>query len=48
MNNLDVSGLLTTYAEKARKARSAEQLKKIIRDLKRELDLRKVKRGEGE
>ena len=43
MTKLDVAGLLTTYAEKAAKARSAEHLKQIIRELKGELDLRKVR-----
>lgn len=42
MNNTDVAGILTTYAEKARKARSKEHLKEIIRELKQELDLRKI------
>lgn len=43
MNNLDVAGQLRTYAEKAAKAKNTKQLKQIIRDLKEELDLRKVK-----
>ena len=43
MNQLDVSGILTTYASKARYARNQKHLKEIIRDLKQELDLRKVK-----
>lgn len=42
MNKFDIAGLLTTYAEKAAKARSTEHLKQIIRELKGELDLRKV------
>ena len=42
MNNLDVSGILRTYSEKARKAKNKEQLKEIIRALKKELDLRKI------
>ena len=42
MDNLDVAGILTTYAEKSRKARSKEQLKDVIRELKKELDLRKI------
>ena len=42
MDNLDVSGILMTYSEKARRARSKEHLKEIIRDLKAELDLRKI------
>ena len=43
MNNLDVSGMLKTYSEKARYATSTKQLREIIRNLKEELDLRKVK-----
>lgn len=43
MNNLDVAGIMRTYAEKAARARNAKQLKEIIRDLRSELDLRKVK-----
>ncbi|MDF2804435.1 MAG: hypothetical protein K0S61_4340 [Anaerocolumna sp.] len=42
MNQNDVSGTLQTYAEKARKARDKEHLKNIIRELKEELDLRKI------
>jgi len=37
MNKYDVSGIMQTYAEKARKAANKEQLKKIIRDLKEAL-----------
>lgn len=44
MNNLDVSGLLTTYSEKCRKARDSEHLKEIIRDLKRELNSEEIKK----
>ena len=43
MNNLDIAGILRTYSEKARRAKSTEQLREIIRDLKQELDLRKVR-----
>ena len=46
MNNLDVAGILQTYAEKVRKARNKKHLKNIIKDLKQELDLRKVIMGE--
>ena len=42
MNNLDVSGILKTYSERAKLARNKEHLKKIIKDLKSELDLRKI------
>ena len=45
MNKLDVAGLLMTYSEKARHARNNERLKDIIRELKRELDLRKIERS---
>lgn len=43
MNNFDVAGILLTYAERASKARDTKHLRKIIRGLKSELDLRKVK-----
>lgn len=43
MNNLDVAGLLRTYAEKARLAKNTEQLRDIIWNLKKELDLRKIR-----
>lgn len=42
MNNLDVAGILRTYAEKARLAKDTEKLRDIIRELKQELDLRKI------
>ena len=42
MNQLDVSGILQSYAEKARRAASTIQLKEIVRDVKQELDLRKI------
>lgn len=43
MNNVDVSGILRTYSEKARYARNTKKLRDIIRDLKQELDLRKIR-----
>ena len=43
MNNLDIAGILRTYSEKARRAESTEKLREIVRDLKRELDLRKIR-----
>lgn len=43
MNQFDVSGLLMTYSEKAKNATTTKQLKKIIKDLKEEFDLRKIK-----
>lgn len=48
MNNLDVAGILRTYSEKAAKARNTEKLREIVRDLKQELDLRKIKMEEAE
>ena len=42
MTNLDVAGILQSYAEKARKARNKETLKEIIKDLRGELDLRRL------
>ena len=42
MNNLDVAGILMTYSEKARNAKNKKQLKEIIKDLKKEFDLRKI------
>ena len=46
MNKLDIAGMLMTYSLKVSKITDREKLKEIIRDLKRELDLRKVKGGE--
>ena len=43
MNQLDVADLLRTYAEKSAKAYNDESIKRIIRELKSELDLRKIK-----
>lgn len=43
MNNLDVAGILRTYSEKAAKSRNTKKLREIIRELKQELDLRKIK-----
>lgn len=42
MNNFDVAGILRTYSEKAANANSTEKLREIVRELKQELDLRKV------
>ena len=42
MNQYDVAGILTTYAASARNARDKEHLKDIIRELKQEVDLRKI------
>jgi len=47
MNNLDVAGILRTYSEKAAKAESTEKLRELIRELKKELDLRTVYVDDG-
>ena len=44
MTNLDVAGLLMTYSEKCRKAYNTENLKNIIRDLKKELNAEEIKK----
>lgn len=46
MNNLDIAGLLMTYSHKIAKTADKEKLKELVRELKSELDLRKVKGGE--
>lgn len=48
LNNLDVAGVLRTYAEKARLAKDTEHLREVVRDLKQELDLRKIHMNEEE
>ena len=47
MNNLDVAGILTTYSLKAKGTKNTEDLRDLIRDLKQELDLRKVRVEDG-
>ena len=47
MNNLDVAGILRTYSEKASRAKTTEQLRNIVRDVKQEFDLRKIKMDGG-
>lgn len=42
MNKYDVAGIMKTYSEKATKAQSTEQLRSIVRELKKELDLRQI------
>jgi hypothetical protein len=42
MNNLDIAGLLKTYSEKCLRARNAEHLKEIVRDLKSVLNAREI------
>lgn len=44
MNNLDVAGLLRTYAEQCAKAKNDKHLKEIVRDLKRELNSVEIKK----
>lgn len=48
MDNLDVAGILQTYELKARQAKSTEQLRDIICDLRVELDLRKVRMDDAD
>ena len=48
MTKYDVAGILSTYAKKARLSNNTKQLKDIIRDLKSELDLRKIEKMEEE
>lgn len=43
MNNLDVAGILMTYALKAKDTKNTYDLRDLIRELKQELDLRKVR-----
>ncbi len=43
MDNLGVAGILQTYAEKARNANTTEKLRDVVRELKMELDLRKIR-----
>ena len=43
MDNLGVAGILQTYAEKARNAKTTEKLREVVRELKTELDLRKIR-----
>lgn len=43
MNNLDVAGILRAYAEKAVKATETKRLRKLVAELKQELDLRKMR-----
>ena len=46
MNNLEVAGTLQTYTEKTAKASNTKHLREIVSELKRELDLRKIKMDE--
>ena len=47
MNNLDVAGILMTYSVKAKEIKNTEDLRKLIRDLKQKLDLRKARVEDG-
>ena len=42
MNQFDVSGIMITYSQKVKHAQDEEHLKDVIRELKKELDLRKI------
>lgn len=44
MNNLDLAGLLTTYAIKCQKATRKENLQELIKALKRELNTDQIKK----
>ena len=48
MNNFDVAGILTTYAQKAQRADSTRKLRDLIKELKSELDLRTVHMEDNE
>lgn len=43
MNQYDVAGVLRTYAERAAKAVSTQQLRRIVKNLKEILDLRSIR-----
>jgi hypothetical protein len=43
MTNLDVAGLLTTYAMKCRNTTQKEKLQELVRALKKELNSEKIK-----
>ena len=42
MNKYDIAGLLMTYAEQISKCRNKEQVKKLVKRLREEIDLRQV------
>lgn len=44
MNEYDVAGVLTTYSQKAMKAKSTEQLIEIVRNLKREFNSEEIRK----
>ena len=43
MNQYDVAGILRTYSEKCSKCENSKKLKEIIKELKQQLDLRRIK-----
>ena len=43
MNQYDVAGILRTYSEKCSKCDNTSKLKEIIKELKQQLDLRRIK-----
>lgn len=43
MNQYDVAGILRTYSEKCSKCDNTTKLKEIIKELKQQLDLRRIK-----
>lgn len=43
MNQYDVAGILRTYSEKCSKCSNTKGLKKLVKELKSKLDLRKVR-----
>lgn len=43
MDKYDVAGILQTYAEKISKCARQDKLKDLIKELKADLDLRKIK-----
>ena len=42
MNKYDIAGTLSTYAQKVLLARNSKHIKEIIKELRKEIDLRKV------
>ena len=43
MNQYDVAGILRTYSEKCSKCNNTKKLKEIVKELKEQLDLRRIK-----
>lgn len=44
MNNYDIAGLLTTFSKKCILARNDKHLKDIIRELKKELNSKEIRK----